>query len=96
MIAVQRDRATRGGSKWVHENLRPGDVLTVNGPRNNFPLSEAAASSLLIAGGIGITPIMSMLERLSIAKQRSGSSSTARASGPKRRSSTGSPPSASG
>jgi tetrachlorobenzoquinone reductase len=65
VIAVQRDRATRGGSKWVHENLRPGDVLTVNGPRNNFPLSEAAASSLLIAGGIGITPILSMLERLS-------------------------------
>ena len=66
VIAVQKDRATRGGSKWVHENLRPGDVLTVNGPRNNFPLSEAAASSLLIAGGIGITPILSMVQRLSV------------------------------
>ncbi len=65
MIAVQKDRASRGGSKWVHENFRPGDVLTVNGPRNNFALNEAAPKSIFIAGGIGITPIMSMTERLS-------------------------------
>jgi vanillate O-demethylase ferredoxin subunit len=64
VIAVQKDRATRGGSKWLHENLRPGDVLTVNGPRNNFALNEAAPSALLIAGGIGITPILAMAERL--------------------------------
>ena len=64
VIAVQKDRASRGGSKWVHENFRPGDVLTVNGPRNNFALNEAAAKSIFIAGGIGITPIMSMTERL--------------------------------
>lgn len=64
VIAVQKDRASRGGSKWVHENFRPGDILTVNGPRNNFALNEAAEKSLLIAGGIGITPIMSMIERL--------------------------------
>jgi vanillate O-demethylase ferredoxin subunit len=65
VIAVQRDRASRGGSKWVHENFRPGDILTVNGPRNNFALNEAAQKSVFIAGGIGITPIMSMIERLS-------------------------------
>ena len=64
VIGVQKDRATRGGSKWVHENLRPGVVLTVNGPRNNFALNESAEKSLLIAGGIGITPMVSMTQRL--------------------------------
>jgi vanillate O-demethylase ferredoxin subunit len=64
VIAVQKDRASRGGSRWVHENFRPGDILTVNGPRNNFALNEAAEKSLFIAGGIGITPILSMVERL--------------------------------
>ena len=66
VIAVQKDRATRGGSKWVHEHLRAGDVIMVSAPRNNFPLAEDAAHSLLFAGGIGITPIMSMIERLSV------------------------------
>lgn len=69
VIAVQKDRASRGGSKWVHENFRPGDILTVNGPRNNFALNEAAAKSIFIAGGIGITPIISMTERLSALKR---------------------------
>ena len=64
VIAVQKDRASRGGSTWVHERLRPGDVLTVNGPRNNFPLHESAAKSVFIAGGIGITPIVGMVRRL--------------------------------
>jgi tetrachlorobenzoquinone reductase len=65
-IAVQKDRASRGGSKWVHENFHPGDIVSVNGPRNNFALAEGAERSLFIAGGIGITPIMSMIERLTI------------------------------
>jgi vanillate O-demethylase ferredoxin subunit len=69
VIAVQKDRASRGGSKWVHENFRPGDILTINGPRNNFPLNEAAEKSILIAGGIGITPILSMTERLATLKR---------------------------
>ena len=69
VIAVQKDRASRGGSKWVHENFRPGDILAINGPRNNFALNEAAEKSILIAGGIGITPIMSMTERLSTLKR---------------------------
>jgi vanillate O-demethylase ferredoxin subunit len=64
VIAVQKDRASRGGSKWVHENFHPGDILTINGPRNNFPLNESAEKSILLAGGIGITPILSMSERL--------------------------------
>lgn len=66
VIAVQKDRASRGGSKWIHENLRPGDVVTVNGPRNNFALDETAEKTIFIAGGIGITPIMSMIERMRV------------------------------
>jgi len=65
VIAVQKDAATRGGSKWVHERIHTGDVVTVAAPRNNFPLAEDAEHSVLFAGGIGITPIMSMVERLS-------------------------------
>jgi tetrachlorobenzoquinone reductase len=66
VIAVQKDRASRGGSKWVHENFRAGDIVTVNAPRNNFPLDESAESSIFIAGGIGITPILGMVDRLSV------------------------------
>jgi tetrachlorobenzoquinone reductase len=65
VIAVQKDAATRGGSKWMHEHIHTGELVTVAAPRNNFPLAEAAEHSILFAGGIGITPIMSMIERLS-------------------------------
>ena len=65
VIAVQKDRASRGGSKWMHENLRAGEVIEITAPSNNFPLDESAQKSIFIAGGIGITPIMSMIERLS-------------------------------
>jgi ferredoxin-NADP reductase len=63
-IAVARDRGSRGGSRFLHEALRVGDMLTISAPRNNFPLWEDARHSLLIAGGIGITPIWSMIQRL--------------------------------
>jgi vanillate O-demethylase ferredoxin subunit len=66
VVAVQKDRATRGGSKWIHENLKAGDTVTVDGPRNHFPLNEAAGKSIFIAAGIGITPIMSMIERMKL------------------------------
>src|SRR5262249_21896402 len=45
-------------------SLRVGDVLRISPPRNNFPVNETARHSLFIAGGIGITPIWSMLQRL--------------------------------
>jgi vanillate O-demethylase ferredoxin subunit len=48
----------------MHEALSEGDSLKISQPRNNFPLNEGAAHTLLIAGGIGITPIMSMADRL--------------------------------
>lgn len=63
-LGVNRDRASRGGSAWLHTAVRVGDVLTVSEPRNHFPLDEGAAHSVLVAGGIGITPLRSMLLRL--------------------------------
>ncbi|HKY21371.1 MAG TPA: PDR/VanB family oxidoreductase [Vicinamibacterales bacterium] len=65
VIAVNKDRASRGGSKFVHESVAPGDLITVSEPRNNFPLSETREHAVLIAGGIGITPIWAMVQRLS-------------------------------
>src|SRR5260370_22259997 len=63
-IAVLREDASRGGSRYLHENVRVGDIVEVSTPRNDFPLEPAAARHLLIAGGIGIAPIMSMLTEL--------------------------------
>jgi len=63
-VAVQMDPASRGGSRFIHETVRAGDILRIGPPRNNFALVEAAERSVLIAGGIGITPIWCMLRRL--------------------------------
>lgn len=64
VIAVNRDAASRGGSRFMHEALKVGAMLAVSVPRNNFPLVEDAPASVFIAGGVGITPILCMLERL--------------------------------
>ena len=64
MIAVKRDPASRGGSRCVHEELRVGQTLTISAPRNNFPLVESTSHVILLAGGIGITPIWCMVQRL--------------------------------
>jgi len=64
VVAVSLDAASRGGSRFVHESLRVGDTLRISAPRNNFPLAEGAPHSLLIAGGIGITPLWCMVQRL--------------------------------
>jgi tetrachlorobenzoquinone reductase len=69
-VAVNRDAASRGGSRWIHEALRPGAVVEVDGPRNHFALDETAAHSVLIAGGIGITPLLAMARRLSALGRR--------------------------
>mgnify|MGYP001410734568 CR=1 FL=1 len=63
-IAVNLDANSRGGSRWIHESLRPGALLEARGPRNHFALVESAAHSVLIAGGIGITPLLAMARRL--------------------------------
>jgi vanillate O-demethylase ferredoxin subunit len=64
VVAVNKDAASRGGSSFIHETVRAGDVLTISHPKNNFALQEYAAHSVLIAGGIGITPLLSMIRRL--------------------------------
>ena len=63
-VGIKFDRNSRGGSSYVHENLRVGEILDVDLPRNNFPLVETAEETVFLAGGIGITPIYSMLRRL--------------------------------
>ncbi len=55
----------RGGSKAMHHDVRVGDVVAVSAPRNNFPLIDHASRHVLIAGGIGVTPMMAMVEALS-------------------------------
>ena len=58
-IAVQLEEQSSGGSKWVHQ-LKAGDGLTATAPGNHFPLHGAETRPLLIAAGIGITPILCM------------------------------------
>jgi ferredoxin-NADP reductase/nitrite reductase/ring-hydroxylating ferredoxin subunit len=62
-VAVLREPDSRGGSSWVHDSLRPGDIVPVVGPRNNFPLVDADRH-LFVAGGIGITPFLPMIATL--------------------------------
>lgn len=63
-IAVLREVAGRGGSKVLHENAHPGGAITVSAPRNHFPLADGAKRHLLLAGGIGVTPMMAMIATL--------------------------------
>ncbi|WP_460358368.1 PDR/VanB family oxidoreductase [Mycobacterium sp. ZZG] len=62
-VAVLKVDGGRGGSREVHDRLRPGDVLEVGEPRNDFALVDSPRY-LLLAGGIGITPILAMVEAL--------------------------------
>jgi len=64
VIGVLNERDSRGGSRYVHQQLRVGMTLPISAPRNNFALDESAAHSVLLAGGIGVTPLLSMLQRL--------------------------------
>lgn len=63
-LGVLLETESRGGSRHVHERWRVGDILEVTPPINDFPLHARAAHSVLIAGGIGITPILAMAEEL--------------------------------
>ena len=62
-IAVLRDPVSRGGSTGMHDALKEGDTLQISEPRNHFPLVHAERT-LLFAGGIGVTPLLSMAQRL--------------------------------
>jgi ferredoxin-NADP reductase len=63
-FGIKRDPASRGGSRYIHDELRVGKTLKISAPRNNFPLKEDAKHTILLAGGIGITPIWCMVQRL--------------------------------
>ena len=64
VVGILRDRGSRGGSRYVHEQLRVGTQLTISQPRNHFALDTRASHSVLVAGGIGITPIYCMFRQL--------------------------------
>jgi vanillate O-demethylase ferredoxin subunit len=61
-VGVGLAPAGRGGSRFIHREIRVGDTLRVTAPRNNFPLAVEAPRHDFIAGGIGITPILSMVQ----------------------------------
>ncbi|GHB08889.1 cytochrome P450/oxidoreductase [Modicisalibacter luteus] len=63
-VAVRRESPGRGGSRHIHDSIKAGMPLRMRGPRNHFRLDERADRYLLIAGGIGITPIIAMADRL--------------------------------
>ncbi|MGO4892707.1 PDR/VanB family oxidoreductase [Flavobacterium sp. W21_SRS_FM6] len=63
-IAVLNEPQGRGGSAYIHENLTIGDSLQISEPKNLFPLDSSARRTILIAAGVGITPILSMAEHL--------------------------------
>jgi ferredoxin-NADP reductase len=64
IIGVKRENPSRGGSQCLHDVVREGDVLAISEPRNNFPLRRDAVRTILIAGGIGITPLLAMAQAL--------------------------------
>jgi vanillate O-demethylase ferredoxin subunit len=63
-IAVARSPFSKGGSSFIHETLRPGDKVAIEAVRNNFELFQEAPHSVFLAGGIGITPFLSMMKAL--------------------------------
>jgi ferredoxin-NADP reductase len=68
LFAVKKDQTSRGGSRSLHEDVIIGTELSVSMPRNLFQLANGASETILIAAGIGITPLLSMAYRL--VKQR--------------------------
>lgn len=66
VVGVLNVPDSRGGSRSLHTNVRAGDLLQISAPRNNFPLADNAERHLLIGGGIGVTPMMAMLEHCEI------------------------------
>jgi ferredoxin-NADP reductase len=64
-IAVKLEAAGRGGSRFLHEKVRVGDVLAISPPINHFELVDGAARYVLVGAGIGVTPIIAMARQLS-------------------------------
>jgi ferredoxin-NADP reductase len=68
-VGIKRDAASRGGSRYIIDEMRVGDEIKISAPRNNFPLAEDAEHVVLVAGGIGITPIWCMAQHLAANKR---------------------------
>jgi tetrachlorobenzoquinone reductase len=64
IVGVKRDPQSRGGSRYIIDQMKVGDEIQISAPRNNFPLVENADHVTLFAGGIGITPIWCMVLQL--------------------------------
>lgn len=62
-IAVRREDDGRGGSRFMHERVKEGDLLSIEAPKNDFPLHTGPGGTVLVAGGIGVTPLASMAAR---------------------------------
>jgi len=69
-LAIQRAQDSRGGSRWIHEVLAVGDTMTLSPPANLFPLRKISGVTLLIAGGIGLTPLLAMAWELHLQKRK--------------------------
>lgn len=63
-IAVLRDANSRGGSVAMHDSVQQGSTLQISAPKNHFALARGAQRHLLLAGGIGVTPLLCMAEAL--------------------------------
>lgn len=63
LLCIRRENPSRGGSDWLHDHIRVGDRMQISPPRNLFAL-QPARHSILLAGGIGITPLLSMAQAL--------------------------------
>lgn len=66
VIAVLREDAGRGGSRMMHGGVAAGTRLRVGAPRNAFPLEDHPAPVVLLAGGIGVTPLLAMARSLDV------------------------------
>ncbi|MDX1400801.1 MAG: PDR/VanB family oxidoreductase [Kiloniellales bacterium] len=64
VVAVLREASGRGGSIDMHDSVREGDIVNASPPLNNFPVSKEAKRHILLAGGIGITPVLAMVRHL--------------------------------
>lgn len=70
VVGVKHDPASRGGSRYIFEEMRVGHEIKISAPRNNFPLVENAEQVTFFAGGIGITPIWCMVQHLAALERR--------------------------
>lgn len=69
-VGVFHDPNSTGGSAYIHERMRVGQLLRIDSPRNNFELDETADHSVFIAGGIGVTPFLAMAAALNAKGKR--------------------------